>query len=134
MIAGFGKFNQFSFRLFVLMKNLFFIFRGERIVTVNCIGDTVLTLTKHSPTYPQQYNIDCVEQYRTQLIGELNDSIPEDLLVRIYMPAKSLIAIYGMPRYKFEHSVLREDISDRRVCIAYREFTKTLFNLNQYFK
>lgn len=39
------------------------------------------------------------------------------------MPRKSLIVLYGSPRYQWEHSVLREDISERRVCIAYREFT-----------
>lgn len=31
--------------------------------------------------------------------------------------------MYGPARYQFEHSVLREDVKTRRVCIAYREFT-----------
>lgn len=35
----------------------------------------------------------------------------------------SLIVLYGPARYQFEHSVLREDIQERRVCLAYREFT-----------
>lgn len=39
------------------------------------------------------------------------------------MPNRSLIVLYGAPRYQFEHSVLRTDIKSRRVCIAYREFT-----------
>lgn len=39
------------------------------------------------------------------------------------MPNRSLIVLYGAPRYQFEHSVLRPDITSRRVCIAYREFT-----------
>lgn len=39
------------------------------------------------------------------------------------MPARSLIVLYGPARYQFEHCVLREDITHRRVCIAYREFT-----------
>lgn len=26
-------------------------------------------------------------------------------------------------RYQFEHCVLREDVLERRVCLAYREFT-----------
>lgn len=39
------------------------------------------------------------------------------------MPNRSLIVLYGAPRYQFEHSVLRTDIAARRVCIAYREFT-----------
>ncbi|XP_047988478.1 alpha-ketoglutarate-dependent dioxygenase alkB homolog 4 isoform X2 [Leguminivora glycinivorella] len=36
---------------------------------------------------------------------------------------RSLLVFYGEPRYHWEHCVLREDISSRRVCIAYREFT-----------
>lgn len=43
-----------------------------------------------------------------------NISIPNSL---------SLIVLYGPARYQFEHSVLREDVTERRVCIAYREFT-----------
>lgn len=36
---------------------------------------------------------------------------------------RSLLVIYGEPRYHWEHCILREDITSRRVCIAYREFT-----------
>lgn len=31
--------------------------------------------------------------------------------------------LYGQARYVWEHRVLREDIKERRVCLAYREFT-----------
>jgi DNA N6-methyl adenine demethylase len=96
---------------------------GERIVTVNCTGDSVLTLTKHAPMYPQQYNIDQVQEYKDQLISPLKDFISDDIVVRIPMPERSLLILYGSPRYQFEHSVLREDIKMRRVAIAYREFT-----------
>lgn len=104
-------------------------------MTVNCIGETVLNFTKHFPTYSQQYNLDCIDEFKDQLIGQLKDpsSIPDDILVRIPMPAQSLIVIYGSPRYQFEHSVLREDIIDRRVCIAYREFTKPYLHLSEHF-
>lgn len=44
------------------------------------------------------------------------------------MPNRSLIILYGPPRYQFEHSVLRTDIPSRRVCIAYREFTPLYLN------
>lgn len=47
----------------------------------------------------------------------------DDLVIRIPMPALSLIVLYGPARYQFEHCVLREDITHRRVCLAYREFT-----------
>lgn len=39
------------------------------------------------------------------------------------MPRRSIMVLYGAPRYQFEHSVLRKDIATRRVCVAYREFT-----------
>lgn len=92
-------------------------------MTVNCLGDSVLTLTKHKASYPSQYNIDMIEEYKDQLICPLHESIADNFLVRIPMPQRSLLIIYGSPRYQFEHSVLREDISSRRVAIAYREFT-----------
>lgn len=96
---------------------------GERIVTVNCVGDSVLTLTKHNPLYPKQYNIDLVEEYKNKLISPLVESIADDVVIRIPMPVLSLLVLYGPPRYQYEHSVLREDITSRRVAIAYREFT-----------
>lgn len=33
------------------------------------------------------------------------------------------MVLYGPVRYQFEHSVLRQDVLERRVCLAYREFT-----------
>lgn len=96
---------------------------GERIITVNCIGDSVLSFIKHLPLYPQQYNLDLVEEYKNDLICPLQETIDEKILVRIPMPAKSLMVLYGPPRYQYEHFVLREDIKGRRVAIAYREFT-----------
>lgn len=45
------------------------------------------------------------------------------MLIKVPMPNRSLIVLYGSPRYQFEHSVLRTDVTSRRVCIAYREFT-----------
>lgn len=53
----------------------------------------------------------------------VSDHLPEDVVVRIPMPQGSLIVMYSDPRYRWEHSVLREDVTSRRVCIAYREFT-----------
>lgn len=44
-------------------------------------------------------------------------------IVRIPMPRRSLLVIYGSPRYEWEHGILRQDITTRRVCITYRELT-----------
>ena len=46
-------------------------------------------------------------------------------IVRIPLPRKSLLVFYGSPRYQMEHCIMREDIVDRRIVIAYREFTPT---------
>lgn len=61
-------------------------------------------------------------RYNLQLAPDIvNDS--EDIAIKIPMPRKSLIVLYGDARYNWEHCVLREDIKSRRVCLAYREFT-----------
>lgn len=99
---------------------------GERVVTVNCLSDSVLTLTRYRDDKPR-YNLAQVDRYRNKLIPQPAE-LPEtddlaDIVVRVPMPRRSLIVLYGQPRYAWEHSVLREDIAERRVCIAYREFT-----------
>ncbi|XP_030376648.1 alpha-ketoglutarate-dependent dioxygenase alkB homolog 4 [Scaptodrosophila lebanonensis] len=100
---------------------------GERVVTVNCLGDAVLTLTVYEPQQVSKYNLDQVREYEQSLLAPL---LPERELaaykgkvLRIPMPNLSLIVLYGPARYQFEHAVLREDVRERRVCIAYREFT-----------
>lgn len=105
---------------------------GERIVTVNCLGDSVLTLSPYSNVDRKKYNCDLVDEYKDTLIAELSsDETLERFsrsVIRIPMPNLSLIVLYGPPRYQFEHCVLREDIKERRVCIAYREFTPNYLN------
>ncbi|KAL7739661.1 hypothetical protein ACLKA6_018868 [Drosophila palustris] len=100
---------------------------GERVVTVNCLADAVLTLNVYEEQQAGKYNLDLVPHYEQQLLEPLLS--PEQLasykgkVLRIPMPNLSLIVLYGPARYQFEHAVLREDVSERRVCIAYREFT-----------
>lgn len=98
---------------------------GERVVTVNCLSDSVLTLTKYEGD-KGRYNLPQVDKYRSKLIempGGEEGPLASDVVVRVPMPRRSLIVLYGPPRYEWEHSVLREDVDVRRVCIAYREFT-----------
>ncbi|XP_061387654.1 alpha-ketoglutarate-dependent dioxygenase alkB homolog 4 [Musca vetustissima] len=106
---------------------------GERVVTVNCLGDSVLTLNLYKDCLDKplknipKYNLELVPIYEHQLLEPLMDreklKIFENKIIRIPMPCLSLIVLYGPARYQFEHSVLREDIQERRVCLAYREFT-----------
>lgn len=106
---------------------------GERIVTVNLLSDSVLTMSINSKH--DRYNLGCVKDYPAVLNcdGSFNYtnkpySFRHDLdtvIVRIPMPRRSLIVMYGLARYEWEHSILREDIRNRRICLAYREFTPT---------
>lgn len=99
---------------------------GERVVTVNCLSDSVLTLNLFLGD-KTKYNLKCVDEYRSKLLHKFDDDIElekfRDIVVRIPMPRRSLIVMYGPPRYQWLHCVLREDIRERRVCVAYREFT-----------
>ncbi|XP_046744391.1 alpha-ketoglutarate-dependent dioxygenase alkB homolog 4 isoform X2 [Diprion similis] len=102
---------------------------GERIITVNVIGDSVLTMTPYRDTL-HRYNLLDVATYPSVVESVLDSKKTqpntEDLahvVVRLPMPARSLMVLYGASRYNWEHAVLREDVQSRRVCIAYREFT-----------
>jgi len=89
---------------------------GERIVTVNLLSDSFLTLVPYRGDM-KRYNLELApEQFKSCV----NSS---DVAVRVPMPRRSLLVLYGEARYSWEHMVLREDIKERRVCLAYREFT-----------
>lgn len=99
---------------------------GERIVTVNVLGDSVLTMTPyHGKT--EKYNLEDVREYAPEsyeeLFGSIEEPKQEDRVFRLPMPQGSLMILYGAARYKWEHCVLREDVKSRRVCLAYRELT-----------
>ena len=53
------------------------------------------------------------------------NSSDNNYVVRVPLPRRSLLILYGNPRYNWEHCVLRKDISSRRIVIAYRELTPT---------
>ncbi|KPJ07926.1 putative alpha-ketoglutarate-dependent dioxygenase ABH4 [Papilio machaon] len=112
---------------------------GERIVTVNCLSDSVLTMTVFKGDI-KKYNLYCADEYypvvqpdgsidlefinkdKTMLDScKPNEEI--DAIIRIPLIRRSIIVMYGESRYHWEHCILREDITSRRVCIAYREFT-----------
>lgn len=95
---------------------------GERIVTLSLLADSVLTLTPYHVKYCNQYNIDYIPNGSYLPVTVNSDEYQVDV-VRVLMPRRSLLVLYGKPRYLWEHCILREDIQKRRVCIAYREFT-----------
>lgn len=99
---------------------------GERVVTVNCLSDSILTLVRYRGD-AKRYNLPLVKSYQESLLAPLATEAElerfEGVSVQVPMPNRSLIVLHGPARYQFEHSVLRTDITSRRVCIAYREFT-----------
>lgn len=105
---------------------------GERIVTVNVMGNSVLTMTPYHGL-DTKYNLNSITEYSTTCkdlkfdIKSKRDS-NDDVVVRLPMPEGSLMVLYGLARYTWEHSVLREDVTSRRICLAYREFTPPYLN------
>ncbi|CAD1477886.1 unnamed protein product, partial [Heterotrigona itama] len=100
---------------------------GERIVTVNVMGNSVLTMSPYHGPYAK-YNLESVTEYSTILEDfkfdtDNKNEKNEDVIVRLPMPEGSLMVLYSSARYKWEHCVLREDIISRRICLAYRELT-----------
>lgn len=107
---------------------------GERIITVNLLSDSVLTMTYNRQ--PDRYNLNCVRDYPAVVSASsisTRSACPYRVqpfirghvypIVRIPMPRRSLLVMYGAARYDWAHEILREDIVARRVCLAYREFT-----------
>ncbi|KAG7188000.1 hypothetical protein KM043_013956 [Ampulex compressa] len=91
---------------------------GERIVTVNVIGDSILTMTPYHGS-DSRYNLQSVtcnsSGFNEEVCMDNNASVEslKDVIVRIPMPARSLLILYGPARYKWEHSILRQDITER---------------------
>lgn len=75
---------------------------GERIVTVNVLGDSVLTMTPYrGPS--TRYNLDDVSNY-SSIEDDIYDhtqtvDIVDDMVVRLPMPARSLMILHDSARY-----------------------------------
>lgn len=113
---------------------------GERIVQLNLLSPSFLTCTPHTggrgkynladvETYPKivddskvVYN-PFMDKVSEAAFGFPGSDFSENCAVKIPLPARSLLIMHGSARYEWEHAILREDISGRRVVIAYRELT-----------
>lgn len=113
---------------------------GERIVQLNMASDSVLTLFPYCDslqgdkskynladvaTFPKVVKDDRVVAPTSQDASpySFKDGLDMEVMVRVPLPPRSLLVMYGEARYQWEHCVLRSDISSRRVIIAYRELT-----------
>ncbi|UYV71426.1 ALKBH4 [Cordylochernes scorpioides] len=81
---------------------------GDRLVTVNLLGDTVLTLTPVSDTTPALNPRPC-------------SSIIE---ADVPMPRRSLVIISGEARSQWYHGIHRANITSRRLAMTFRELSR----------
>ena len=119
---------------------------GERIVQLNLLSDTALTCVPFpgQVVEGQKYNLADVRSY-PRLVEPSSQSLvvsdplteklvgpsyqfrrqfaQENCAVKIPLPARSLLIMWGPARYEWEHGILREDIRQRRLVIAYRELS-----------
>lgn len=77
---------------------------GERIVTVNVMGDSVLTMTPYRGS-DAKYNLKSTAEYsitcKSLKFDERKKEHIEDINVRLPMPEGSLMVLYGAARYSF---------------------------------
>ncbi|XP_055329730.1 alpha-ketoglutarate-dependent dioxygenase alkB homolog 4-like [Paramacrobiotus metropolitanus] len=77
---------------------------GDRLVSVNLISDTFLSLI---PT----------DSFAAQ------SGLPPEIRVHVPMPRRSLFLMMGEARHKWKHAIIPEDICDRRLVMTFRELT-----------
>jgi DNA N6-methyl adenine demethylase len=113
---------------------------GENVISLSLISESVLTMTKYrggGEKYNLKYhNLHNHREYKPYLKSDDLTTNSDDIdfpIVRIPMPARSLLVLFGPARYEWEHCILRRDITDRRICMAYREFTSPYLNEGQLY-
>ncbi len=110
---------------------------GERIVQLNLLSDSTLTCLPYLGGN-DRYNLADVATFPRVLDDDANflqsSSKPfqspglgrgdlSDAVIHVPLPRRSLLVMFGQARYDWEHCILRKDIVNRRVVIAYRELT-----------
>ncbi|XP_019621387.1 PREDICTED: alpha-ketoglutarate-dependent dioxygenase alkB homolog 4-like [Branchiostoma belcheri] len=123
---------------------------GERLVTVNLLADSVLTmsceetdkieLTTQQTTHCEHGkksvpSPDCDPGSQTKAVADPQDMTRSqdksesnilrycDVEVAIPMPRRSLIVVHGDARHKWMHAIHREDITSRRIAVTLRELS-----------
>ncbi|XP_075052841.1 alpha-ketoglutarate-dependent dioxygenase alkB homolog 4 [Mixophyes fleayi] len=120
---------------------------GERLVSLNLLSNTSLTMTSSSADSLQlistlnhccdsneilNQNIDYnhvniaqsdLQDY-TVHTGPKTTLVPHsDVEVAIYLTRRSLVVLYGDARYNWKHAIHRNHIQQRRVCSTFRELS-----------
>ncbi|XP_042287695.1 alpha-ketoglutarate-dependent dioxygenase alkB homolog 4 [Thunnus maccoyii] len=76
---------------------------GERLVTVNMLSDTTLTMSLEE--------------------GLPEVGLAEEVHVAVHLPRRCLVVLYGEARHRWKHGIHRMDVHERRVCSTYRELS-----------
>ncbi|KAL9826197.1 alpha-ketoglutarate-dependent dioxygenase alkB homolog 4 [Geothlypis trichas] len=114
---------------------------GERLVSLNLLSETVLSMSCDSQDTIQLFPISSEEELTppapsTQTSacrspGEEGTEcslsprqVPgKEVSVAILLPQRSLVVLHGDARYKWKHGIRRRHIQHRRVCITFRELS-----------
>lgn len=75
---------------------------GERLVTINLLSDTILTMSLDEGC------------------GQFDQG---EVRVNVHLCRRSLVVLYGEARHRWKHAIHRKDIHSRRVCSTFRELS-----------
>lgn len=70
---------------------------GERLITINLLSNTILTLIPNENT--------------------------SNKIIYIPLPRRWMIVLYGDARYEYKHSIQQQHIQERRLAVTFRELT-----------
>lgn len=87
---------------------------GERLVTLNLLSDSWLTMT-----LPPGASGD---EVRCDWRGDADQWEPEPV-VKVPLKRRSVIVVFGPARHFWQHSVLRGDVTARRIAMTLRELS-----------
>ncbi|KFP74950.1 Alpha-ketoglutarate-dependent dioxygenase alkB 4, partial [Apaloderma vittatum] len=116
---------------------------GERLVSLNLLSRTVLSMSCDSEDSIQLFPALSEENGESSLLGSLAQTsacknsgqegadcilsprlVPsKEVTVAIHLPRRSLVVLYGDARYRWKHAIQRKHVEHRRVCITFRELS-----------
>ncbi|KFQ42379.1 Alpha-ketoglutarate-dependent dioxygenase alkB 4, partial [Nestor notabilis] len=95
---------------------------GERLVSLNLLSDTVLSMSCDSKDNIQLLPTSSGEGPSCTLSPRLVPS--REVAVAIPLPRRCLVVLYGEARYRWKHAIHRRHIQRRRVCVTFRELSE----------
>ncbi|KAM8975072.1 alpha-ketoglutarate-dependent dioxygenase alkB homolog 4 isoform 1-T1 [Pelodytes ibericus] len=120
---------------------------GERLVSLNLLSNTVLTMTMDSvssitlmPILDHETKLNDITNSKAHFNGvnstpcafqdnQADGKSPnlelstDDVEVAISLPRRSLVVLFSDARHKWKHAIHREHIEHRRVCSTFRELS-----------